>query len=922
MEQLAKKMIQQKAKDFLWENYLPFSHYTIQSRAITREEDGLKPVQRRILYQLWTMGKTSDSSTVKAQKVCGDVSGSLSPHGDCLHKDTLFLLADGRAMTIKEMYEESKEKNQTEFSALSVDKRGTLVFSKICHVRIGQWAKELYILSLSNGEKIIATSNHPFLLKNLSYVSAKDLKIGDEFLTFEDSKVGPLKSSDNLFLEKIEIQEQETSEPMYDFSVEKFHNALIGFQNRPEIIVAHNSSVAGAVARMGQTFSLRVPLISVLGSVGFVSGDKPASPRYYEIKLSKAAEELVKELPMDAVPMVDNYDGTRLEPTFLPARFPNFLINGTSGIAVGFASNAFSHNPSEVMDACIAFCQNSEKMTVDELLQIMPGPDLPTGGIIYGKDGIRSYYETGRGEFTVRGRYREESLGRGRKNLIFYELPYQIPAEKIMTEIREGQDTGLFSEISEVKDLTDMKSGLQLVITLKSGADMNKVLYELYEKTSITTKFYVNNVILQKGKPVTLSVLDLISSFVNLRKEIITKKTEFQIKKIDGDLLKTEALLKISLDIDKAIKIIREAKNRDVAKLELMKAFELSSEGADEVLKVRLYQLTQSDHLELEKKEKGLLLEKKKAEAILKTKASLNKEVIRELNETKEIIKDERRSLLSPHDLEEAHEELEKKALVAQVKKGQPRYYTLLKGENNSIEKSTERLSKKLSRPVILTTQDNVLGITKKGLVDIFQENTPNFMGVFRRDQLPEEGVLLVTSLGGVNIVKGGIKTQAGMIKLSDQEELVFVRQLSKEEIKEDSLLMLSSSGKICRFPLSLIRQSMFGAGPIVGMKLKEDEAEQIVASDIIKEGDFILSSDSEDKVWRLISEKEIPIKGRAVQGMAFSRLRKADLPQTKLYIVPKGEEESFSSFLPVEKRTDRGKDIENSQSKKIKELF
>lgn len=879
-EEIAAEIKKISAEDFLFENYLPFAHYTIQSRALTRS-DGLKPVQRRILFQLWRTGKTSRAAHIKAQKVAGDVSGMLHPHGDCLHPDTQFLLTNGEAITFSEMVDKTTQNPKQSYHVYSVDKDGKLVESVLTHARIGQFAKEIYHIRFSNGEVIEATANHPFMRFDGTYTKAEDLKVNDfvKAFTFKED----FKEELLLFVESIEVQKHKNPLPMCDFTVEDYENALVYLPDTKSLVCVHNSSVAGAIARMGQDFSLRVPLIDVLGSVGFVTGDTPASPRYYEVRLTKAAEELVQEVDDDAVDMVPTYDGTGEEPEVLPARWPSLIINGTSGIAVGYASNMFSHNPTEAMDAAIALL-NNEDLTVDELLEIMPGPDLPTGGEVIGTDGIRDYYETGSGTFVVRGRYKLKPLPRGKHQIVFYELPYQVSAEDVSKGIRKAQDKGKLKDVAEIKDLTDMKNGLRLSIITKAGANPNLVVAELFAETPCESKLSTNATALRNdGKPVVFSMIDLLKSFLALRRDCLIKKTNFRLDKIKEELSRLEGLLKVLLDIDAAIKIIRNSKDQKEANQKLCKKFKITSEQAEYILSMRLRTLTRSDSVEIEQKNKKLLKEQKDLEKILTSEKAFKEEIEKELIATREIIKDKRRTIIRKKSLEslkkaaknvqKVEKELQKDVpITVKLTRDYKLYKTLDEKDDQGVMENKVLHTTSLSDLVGVKPNGDLVSIPVSTiLLDSASETNVMAIGKEKLDKKNDVGLFMATNKGGVNIVKSGLRGDRSAINLDDDEEVIYAMWVTKEDYENKFVVMLSNGNKMVRFPLSAVRTSGVGAGSVIGMKLGKDEF--VYAASVCGEDDQVLAWNDDLVKWMDISE--IPVTNRNTAGVIFCRLNK-----------------------------------------------
>jgi DNA gyrase subunit A len=371
-----------------------------------------------------------------------------------------------------------------------------------------------------------------------------------------------------------------------------------------------DSSIGDALARMGQTFSMRVPLVDVQGSVGFTTGDDPAAPRYWEGRPTAAAMELTRDLKEGAVEMGLNYDGKFPEPSILPIKWPNGIINGSQGIAVGYSSNIVSHNPGEVMDAIIALIKNPD-LSLKQLLKIMPGPDMATGGVLMQYEGVKEYYETGKGTFIIRGRYEITPGARGTHVITFNEAPYQVSAEQIVKAIDTNKKKDRFKEISYVKDLSDIDNGFKLSIGIKAGANPEVVLKDIFRWTPLQQNFPVNMNVLVNGIPTVLPMLDLLKGFIEFRSECIVNKTQVRIEVLDKQIERLSGIIAVLVDIDKAIKIIRGSEDDKVAKDKLQKSFKINEEQSEYILSMPLRRLTKADSLSIKQQIKDLKEEHK-----------------------------------------------------------------------------------------------------------------------------------------------------------------------------------------------------------------------------------------------------------------------------------------------------------------------
>ena len=351
-----------------------------------------------------------------------------------------------------------------------------------------------------------------------------------------------------------------------------------------------DSSVYDAMARMAQDWSLRYPLVFGQGNFGSMDGDPVAAMRYTEAKLSKLSDEVLADLEKDTVDFQNNFDDSLQEPTVLPTKIPLLLLNGSSGIAVGMATNMAPHNLSECCDAICAYIDNPD-ITVEELMHYVKGPDFPTGGIIQGRQGIKDAFETGRGRIVIRSKTDIEVSESGRETIVVTEIPYMVNKREMIEKIAELVETKRIEGIAYINDETTMK-GVRIVIRLKKDANSNVVLNTLFKYTPLQSSFSVNNVALVNGRPRTLNLKDLIKYFVRHRHEVILRRTKFDLDKAQKRAHILEGLLKALDVIDQIINIIRSSKNVDDAKAELMQQFAFTEVQATAIVEMRLRQLT------------------------------------------------------------------------------------------------------------------------------------------------------------------------------------------------------------------------------------------------------------------------------------------------------------------------------------------
>jgi DNA gyrase subunit A len=407
-----------------------------------------------------------------------------------------------------------------------------------------------------------------------------------------------------------------------------------------------DSSVYEAMVRMAQEWSLRYPLVDGQGNFGSVDGDSPAAMRYTEARLRKIAEETLSDIDKGTVDFQPNFDDSLTEPVVLPTRIPNLLVNGASGIAVGMATNMPPHNLGEIIDAIVAFVDNNN-ITTPELLQYIKGPDFPTGGIIYGEQGIRDAFETGRGRIVVRAKTEIEHTHSGRECIIVTEIPYMVNKAEMIRRIADLINEKRLEGISYINDESD-RNGMRIVIILKKDASANVVLNHLYKYSSLQTTFNVNNIALVKGRPKTLNTRDLIYYFVKHRHEIVLRRTKFDLDQAEKRAHILEGLIIASDHIDEVIAIIKSSQNPDIARERLMKRFGLSDIQSRAIVDMRLRQLTglEQEKLRVEYKEVTDLISYLKS--VLESHDLQMKIIKDELLEIKEKYSDKRRTEIVP----------------------------------------------------------------------------------------------------------------------------------------------------------------------------------------------------------------------------------------------------------------------------------
>lgn len=391
-----------------------------------------------------------------------------------------------------------------------------------------------------------------------------------------------------------------------------------------------DSAIYEAMVRLAQPFSLRLPLVDGHGNFGSLD-DGPAASRYTEARLAPAALGMNADINEDTVDFAPNYDNKLKEPTVLPAAIPNLLVNGASGIAVGMATNMATHNLGEVV-AAAKYVMKHPNATLDDLMQIVPGPDWPGGGIIIGRSGIREAYETGRGAFTTRSKTHIENVTARKKAIIVTELPFMVGPERVLERISQGIKARKLDGISGAIDLTDRHNGTRIVIEIKTGFDPNAVLAQLFKHTPLQESFTINNVALVDGRPHTMGLRELLDVWIAHRRTVIRRRSEFRLNKAKERLHLVEGLLLAMLDIDEVIQVIRSSEDAETAKSKLISVFDLDEIQAQYILDLRLRRLTKMSRIELEGEKNDLLQKIDELNEILSSANQLDKVVIAEMD--------------------------------------------------------------------------------------------------------------------------------------------------------------------------------------------------------------------------------------------------------------------------------------------------
>jgi DNA gyrase subunit A len=665
-----------------------------------------------------------------------------------------------------------------------------------------------------------------------------------------------------------------------------------------------DTAVYDALARLAQPWNMRYPLIDGQGNFGSVDGDPPAAMRYTEARLSAIAEELLFDIDKNTVNFRDNFDGTYKEPTVLPARLPNLLLNGAAGIAVGMATNIPPHNLTELCDAIMYLIDNPDA-TVEDLIQIIPGPDFPTSGMILGTEGILNAYSTGKGHITLRAKAHIEEAARSAYNIVVTELPYQVNKARLQERIAEMAKERKIEGIRDVRDESD-RSGMRLVIILKQDAQPKKVLNALYKHTQMQTTFGINMLALVEGglQPRVLTLKRMLQEHVDHRREVIRRRTEFELAKARARAHILEGL-KIALDnLDEVIRMIRESRNAESARNNLMRNFKLTEIQAQAILDMQLRRLAALERRKIEEEYKEVIKLIAELEDILANPRKVLHLIKDDLKYLKEKYGDERRTRIIPDaDGEVSDEDLipDVKVLVTLTERGYVKrlnadtYKTQRRG-GRGIKGMVTREQDSVRHIITCNTMDDLLFFTDRGKVyQLKAHEVPDAGRTAKGLPLvnlvslePGEQVTSVLAVPDFNdaeylvmaTVRGKIKRTGlreysqvrsnGLIAIG-LEEGDLLGWVAMSQGKED-LLMTTARGQTIRFRQDEVRPMGRPASGVIGINLDSDD--RVVSMDLVRPELLVVTANGVGKRTDL---DEYPTKGRATGGVITIKLRPKD---------------------------------------------
>ncbi|MFW6279497.1 MAG: DNA gyrase subunit A [Planctomycetota bacterium] len=614
-----------------------------------------------------------------------------------------------------------------------------------------------------------------------------------------------------------------------------------------------DSAIYDTLVRMARPFSSRYPLAEPQGNFGSLDGDPPAAMRYTAARLSYVGADMLEDLNLDTVDFVDNYEGTRQEPSVLPAKFPNLLANGTSGIAVGMATSVPPHNIGELCDAIVAYIDNPE-ISIPEIMEIMPGPDFPTGGIICGRKGILEGYESGRGRITVRAKTEVRDAKRGRERIVITDTPYHVNRETIVGKMADAVEAGTIESVSDIRNESD-QDGTRITVELKRGADPEVVRNQIFRRTPLQSTFSIMLIVIVDGRPETMSVKQLIEHYVEHRVEVIRRKTAHQLDKDEKRAHVLEGLKIALINIDEVIAIVRNSEETEEAREKLRSNFGLTEPQADAILAMRLRRLVGLEQLKIEKEYDELQGKIKDYRKILSDR-SLVLDIIREdLYEIKEKYGDERRTAIqgAVGDLDRADLIPEDEVVVTVSTSGYVKRTSLdtfraqrrggkgVKGTDLKDEDAVGDL-------FVSSTHDYIMFFTDKGQV--------YWLKVF---EIPE---MSRTSKG---------RALVNLIPLEKDETITGL--IPVNEFEDDYyLIMATARGKVKKTALSAFGKR--GSGGIIALDLAEDD--RLVGVTRTSGDDQVELSTRNGKAIRF-DEEDVRPMGRTAAGVRGIKLADDD---------------------------------------------
>ncbi len=675
------------------------------------------------------------------------------------------------------------------------------------------------------------------------------------------------------------------------------------------------------MVRLSQDWKLRHVLIEMHGNNGSIDNDPPAAMRYTEAKLSLLAEELLRDINKETVSFIPNYDDTTLEPMVLPSRFPNLLVNGSTGISAGYATDIPPHNLAEVIQATLKYIDNPD-ITVNQLMKYIKGPDFPTGGIIQGIDGIKKAYESGKGRIIVRSKVEEETLRNGRKQLIITEIPYEVNKGSLVKRIDELRADKKVDGIVEVRDETD-RTGLRIAIELKKDVNSESIKNYLYKNSDLQISYNFNMVAISDGRPKLMGIRQIIDSYLNHQIEVVANRTKFELDNAEKRMHIVEGLIKALSILDKVIELIRSSKNKRDAKENLIEVYEFTEEQAEAIVMLQLYRLTNTDIVALEGEHKELEALIKQLRHILDNHDALLNVIKEELNEIKKKFKSERLSLIEA-EIEEIKIDKEvmvpsEEVILSMTRHGYIKRTSIRSFNASGVEDIGLKDGDSLLKHQEVNTQDTVLVFTNKGrylfipvhkLADIrWKELGQHVSQIVPIEE--DEVVINVYNEKDFNTDAFYVfATQNGMIKKStvplfkttrfnkpliatkvkENDDLISVMRFEKDQL----ITVITNKGMSLTYNTSELSDTGLRAAGVKSINLKVKDF--VVMTEGVSENDTILMATQRGSLKR-ISFKILQVAKRAQRGITLLKELKKNPHRIVAAHVVTGEHSQYTLY-------------------------
>ena len=661
-----------------------------------------------------------------------------------------------------------------------------------------------------------------------------------------------------------------------------------------------DSPIYEAMVRMAQDFSLRYPLVDGQGNFGSVDNDPPAAMRYTEARFSRIAEEMLVDIEKNTADFVPNFDDSLQEPSILPARLPNLLANGSSGIAVGMTTNIPPHNLGEICDAIVCLIDNPEA-TAEELLELVKGPDFPTGGIIWGKGGIDNAYTTGQGKIVLRAKARELTTKTGKRQIVVTELPYQVNKAALVEKIAELAKMKKISGIAEVRDESD-REGMRIVVEIKREAQPRQVLNNLYKYTTMQSSFYINMVALVDGQPKLINLKEALTSYIDFRFQVITRRSQFELKKAKDRAHILEGFRIALSNLEQVIKIIRQSQTVEAARANLMTAFTMSQIQAQAILDMPLRRLAKLEQDKITEEYAAVIKNISYLEDLLANPRKVFSLVAQDAEELKSNYRDPRRTVVKAEEIEEFRTEdlVPHEAMVVTltnkgfIKRIPANTYRLQHRGGKGIIGMVTRGGDTVSHILVTDTHDNLLFFTSTGKVyclkcyEVPEDSSRTTKGIAMVNLLPinlEDEVTVLLSIPSfpankflLMTTKGGVikKTALSAFASIRRNGIIAMGLRNKDRLTsasvvadEDEVILVSRNGKAIRFQVKALRRASRTSGGVRGIRLEDD---YVVGMGIVLPDAYVLTV-TEKGFGKLTPIKNYPVHNRGTKGVRTYRV-------------------------------------------------